>query len=164
MPTKARREREARIARGEEERRPRGGPNMVKGMQLHPGNPAKLIPGGGEKGKPWQWKPGESGNPAGFSGPARVAYQEMVEEARASSKAILASWRQIREDKDAPPSARIDAGKAEMAYAWGKPVETTRAEVFDHRDPPVITVRTLPIGRAIAEEPAPPSEDEQKVN
>jgi hypothetical protein len=88
----------------------------------------------------------------------------MVNEARSVSKAILATWRQIREDVTAPPSARIDAGKAEMAYAWGKPVETTRAEVFDHREPPTITIRTLPIGRAEESEDVPAREGEETVN
>jgi hypothetical protein len=76
----------------------------------------------------------------------------------------LAAWRQIRDDLAQTGSARIEAAAKLHAYAWGKPVETTRAEVFDHREPPTITIRTLPIGRAEASEDVPAHELEETVN
>lgn len=75
--------------------------------------------------KPWQWKPGQSGNPAGRPPRAReAAYLAIIRE-----EAGLAQWRDIvRAQVDAAKGGDLDAAKWIADYAIGKPKQAISIE------------------------------------
>jgi hypothetical protein len=51
----------------------------------------------------------------------------------------IRTLKEVRDDKGAPPAARVKASEAILDRGWGKPTQTVEMEVTDNRAPGELT-------------------------